>query len=434
MAKSSLVSQIVMFTKSRDNDALLINILSRNFSKLLVVDNITTISTELKEMSPKVIFVSSETMQETLGVYYEALNLAQGGKVCEHCVVAVISRHDEKDAYEAYCSGIIDDYLVARPLYELHRPVLICRHLMKKVGIDDISKPKVNFLEYKQKYSDAVKEIINKGIERKSRMKKDFEASLVQIDKALDAAAERIQSHQTVKLDMDMLRKTLSAIKSDEIRPELLKIQNKAIQLLEQVVIEAQNSFSPENMLYSDETVLPELSTNNSNISTGQAAKGISSPQVAPSTSPVSTINENIEHNKPTAEHKVAIPKVLVIEDDEISLHLTQVLLNKYQLEFDCAATGRRAFACLNSRQYDLVLMDITLPDTNGLYILDQIRNSPNLNKTTPIIMLTGNKNKNTVRLAIEAGAKGYIIRPLHQTSVMKLFEKYQLPLLSHSE
>jgi CheY-like chemotaxis protein len=434
MAKSSLVSQIVMFTKSRDNDALLINILSRNFSKLLVVDNITTISTELKEMSPKVIFVSSETMQETLGVYYEALNLAQGGKVCEHCVVAVISRHDEKDAYEAYCSGIIDDYLVARPLYELHRPVLICRHLMKKVGIDDISKPKVNFLEYKQKYSDAVKEIINKGIERKSRMKKDFEASLVQIDKALDAAAERIQSHQTVKLDMDMLRKTLSAIKSDEIRPELLKIQNKAIQLLEQVVIEAQNSFSPENMLYSDETVLPELSTNNSNISTGQAAKGISSPQVAPSTSPVSTINENIEHNKPTAEHKVAIPKVLVIEDDEISLHLTQVLLNKYQLEFDCAATGRRAFACLNSRQYDLVLMDITLPDTNGLYILDQIRNSPNLNKTTPIIMLTGNKNKNTVRLAIEAGAKGYIIKPLHQTSVMKLFEKYQLPLLSHSE
>jgi CheY-like chemotaxis protein len=436
MAKSSLVSQIVMFTKSRDNDALLINILSRNFSKLLVVDKITTISTELKEMSPKVIFVSCETMQETLGVYYEALNLAQGGKVCEHCVVAVISRHDEKDAYEAYCSGIIDDYLVARPLYELHRPVLICSHLMKKVGIDDTSKPKVNFLEYKQNYSDAVKEIINKGIERKSRMKKDFEASLVQIDKALDAAAKRIQSHQTVKLDMDMLRQTLSAIKSDEIRPELLKIQNKAIQLLEQVVTEAQNSFSPENMLYSDETLLPELSANNSNISTGSAAKGISSPQAAPLTSPVSTVTENIEHNKPTAtaEHKVAIPKVLVIEDDEISLHLTQVLLNKYQLEFDCATTGRRAFACLNSRQYDLVLMDITLPDTNGLYILDQIRNAPNLNKSTPIIMLTGNKNKNTVRLAIEAGAKGYIIKPLHQTSVMKLFEKYQLPLLSHSQ
>ena len=130
----------------------------------------------------------------------------------------------------------------------------------------------------------------------------------------------------------------------------------------------------------------------------------------------------------------MGIPKVLVIEDDEISLHLTQVLLNKYQLEFDSATTGRRAFACLNSRQYDLVLMDITLPDTNGLYILDQIRNTPNLNKRTPIIMLTGNKNKNTVRQAIEAGAKGYIIKPLHQTSVMKLFEKYQLPLVSHSE
>jgi CheY-like chemotaxis protein len=436
MAKSSLVSHIVMFTKSKDNDALLLNILSRNFSNLLVVNNIRAISTELKEMSPKVIFVSCETMQETLGAYYDALDAVQDGKMCEHSVVAVISRHDEKDAYEAYCSGIIDDYLVARPLYELHRPILICRHLMKKVGIDDTRKPKVDFLEYKKNYSNAVKEIISKGIARKAGMKKDFEASLAQIDKALDAAADRIQAHQSVKLDMDMLRKTLSSIKSDEIRPELLKIQNKAIQLLEQVVSESQNAFSPENMLYSDETVLPELSTNNSNISTGSAAKEISSPQVAPLTSPVSTVTENIEHNKPTAtaEHKVAIPKVLVIEDDEISLHLTQVLLTKYQLEFDSATTGRRAFSCLNSRQYDLVLMDITLPDTNGLYILDQIRNAPNLNKSTPIIMLTGNKNKNTVRLAIEAGAKGYIIKPLHQTSVMKLFEKYQLPLLSHNQ
>lgn len=428
MAKSSLVSHIIMFTKSKDNDALLLNILSRNFSNLLVVDNIKAISTELKEMSPKVIFVSCETMQETLGVYYEALDSVNNNKMCEHSVVAVISRHDEKDAYEAYCSGIIDDYLVARPLYELHRPVVICRHLMKKVGIKDNSKPKIDFLEYKKNYSDAVKDIISKGIERKSGMKKDFEASLAQIDKALDAAADRIQSHQTVKLDMDMLRRTLSSIKSDEIRPELLKIQDKAIQLLEQVVSESQHAFSPESMLYSDETVLPVI-----NKSTGSGAPVSSSQKTAKST--IAQANPaNTKSNASPVKKKLEIPKVLVIEDDVISLHLTQVLLNKYKLEFDSAETGRQAFACLNSRQYDLVLMDITLPDTNGLYVLDQIRNSPNLNKATPVIMLTGNKNKNTVRLAIEAGAKGYIIKPLHQTSVIKLFEKYQLPLLSHSE
>lgn len=428
MAKSSLVSHIIMFTQSRDNDALLINILSRNFSKLLVVDKINILSESLRDMAPKVFFISCETLQESLAVYYQALDEVQDGKVCDHCVVGVISRHDEKEAYEAYCCGIIDDYLVARPLYELHRPVVICQYLLKKVGLAEETIQKNDFLAYKKNYSDAVKEIITKGIERKENMKKDFEASLSQIDKALDAAAEKIQKHQTVKLDMEMLRKTLSSIKSDEIRPELLKIQNKAMQLLEQAVSESQSHFSPENMLYSDNTHYPDPQVSKPDLNTSQAP---STAPVSPTSSQALATSVN-QATQDKAPKLVTIPKVLIIEDDEISLHLTQVLLSGYKLEFDSADTGRRAFACLNSRQYDLILLDVTLPDTNGLYILDQIRNAANLNKQTPIIMLTGNKNKNTVKQAIDAGAKGYIIKPLHQTSVIKLFEKYQLPLIQN--
>jgi CheY-like chemotaxis protein len=448
MAKSSLVSHIIMFTQSRDNDALLINIISRNFSKVLVVEKINAISEALKDLAPKVFFISCQTMQESLATYYQALDEVQDGKMCEHCVVAVISRHDEKDAYEAYCSGIIDDYLVARPLYELHRPVVICQHLLKKVGLTEGISQKSDFLKYRDNYNEANKKIIAKGIERKEAMKKDFEDSLSQIDKALDAAADRIQKHQTVKLDMDMLKQTLSAIKSDEIRPELLKIQNKAIQLLEQVVSDAQSSFSAENMLYSDETVFPDTPDFDAKPVPSTAP---SSPQPAPTPKAAATqvqsstvkapasgaakvnspqVAPTAAQTKPPSAPQDKTPKVLVIEDDEISLHLTKKLLGNYKLEFDSAETGRSAFACLSNREYDLILMDISLPDTNGLYILDQIRTTANLNKKTPIIMLTGNKNKNTVRQAIEAGAKGYIIKPLHQTSVVKLFEKYQLPLL----
>lgn len=437
MAKSSLVTHILMFTQSRDNDALLINIISRNFSKVLVVEKIRAISEALRDLAPKVIFVSCETLQESLATYYQALDDVQNGKICEHCVVAVISRHDEKDAFEAYTNGIIDDYLVARPLYELHRPVVICQHLLKKVGLTEGSPQKTDFLKYRENYNDAAKEIIAKGIERKESMRKDFEDSLSQIDKALDAAADRIQKHQTVKLDMDMLKKTLSAIKSDEIRPELLKIQNKAMQLLEQVVSDAQSSFSAENMLFSDETELPDTAIINTKpVLPAASASAQPSPtptQTAPAAAKPTVSSPLITaavQAKPSPAAQDKTPKVLVIEDDEISLHLTKVLLGNYKLEFDSADTGRSAFACLSNREYDLILMDINLPDTNGLYILDQIRTTANLNKQTPIIMLTGNKNKNTVRQAIEAGAKGYIIKPLHQTSVIKLFEKYQLPLL----
>jgi CheY-like chemotaxis protein len=123
------------------------------------------------------------------------------------------------------------------------------------------------------------------------------------------------------------------------------------------------------------------------------------------------------------------VPTVLVVEDDIISLQLTLKLLNSYNLKVDTANTGRKALAALIGQKYNLVLMDINLPDTNGIYIVDQTCNQEGLNKKTPIIMLSGNKDKATVSSAIQRGAKGYVLKPLYKESVVKLFTKYELKL-----
>jgi CheY-like chemotaxis protein len=124
------------------------------------------------------------------------------------------------------------------------------------------------------------------------------------------------------------------------------------------------------------------------------------------------------------------VPSILVVEDDVISLQLTQKLLNNYDLKLDTAKTGRKAFAALTSQRYDLILMDVNLPDTNGIYIVDQISNRDGINCDTPIIMLSGSKDKATVSQAIKRGAKGYIIKPLYKDLISKLFAKYELPLI----
>jgi response regulator of citrate/malate metabolism len=73
--------------------------------------------------------------------------------------------------------------------------------------------------------------------------------------------------------------------------------------------------------------------------------------------------------------------------------------------------------------------LDINLPDTNGIYIVGQISNGDGLNRDTPIIMLSGSKDKATVSQAIKSGAKGYIIKPLYKDLINKLFTKYNLPI-----
>ncbi len=404
-------SHIVLYTNDRENDKLLMSVLVSHYARLKVISSISSIGQQLQEQTAKVILVASETFQECLSIYYQALDQVHEEHLCDHGFVAVISRHDEKEAYEAFSCGIIDDYLVARPLYEIHRPIVICSHLLKEMGLSMEQKEGLDFV-YSNKYADDVKDVVAKGIVRKNTMKLEFETSLMKIDKALDNAAEKIQQHQTVKLDLQKLNQTLSAIRSDEIRPELLKLQSKALSLLQQVVTDA--SGEEESLKKAKPQKKGEIHKQN-----------IAEPSFN------RLHNTNVNPNE-LEIHLEQNPKVLVVEDDNISLNLTIMLLNHYKLDIDTATTGRRAFAYLNSRQYDMVLMDINLPDTNGLYLLDQVTHGNGPNQETPIIMLTGNKNKNTVKEAVEQGAKGYIIKPLYKKTVIKLFEKYKLPLYLH--
>jgi DNA-binding response OmpR family regulator len=119
-----------------------------------------------------------------------------------------------------------------------------------------------------------------------------------------------------------------------------------------------------------------------------------------------------------------------LVEDDPISIHLTNLLLNKYKLNIRTVSSGRTALICLNNIRFDIVLLDVSLPDTNGLYILGQMKQGNGKNVDTPLIMLTGNKNKQIVKKAIELGAKGYLIKPLTQGVVAKLFKENNIPLI----
>ncbi|WP_297895798.1 response regulator [Shewanella sp.] len=110
-------------------------------------------------------------------------------------------------------------------------------------------------------------------------------------------------------------------------------------------------------------------------------------------------------------------------------MNLTIMLLRTYAIELDTSLSGRMALDLLSKKKYDVILMDINLPDTNGFYIINHVNKTNGINSITPIVMLTGNKNKSSVQQAITAGAKGYIIKPLHRESIVKLFRKYDIPL-----
>lgn len=395
--------KFVVYCKDTEAESLLIETLIGVYKNVVIVTSPSEIATNLKEGDTKIVLVSSENFKHSLAIYYHALSLISDDELPEHAFVPLISRRDEKLAWDAFKAGFADDYIVSRPLYETHRPIMICDHLLKEMGMTrKTAKPQV-VQEQIEEMPEKIKEIVQKGIVRKENLKSEFKQTIKTVSQALDDAAEKIQANQDVQLDMEQLKSTLAEIRSDEIRPILLQLQDKAISLLEHVVSDISNSNSPETSPTIDEEANAEPKFNNLHN--------------APAPSPSETKTPHI-------------PKILVVDDDAISMSVSVKSLQMFLAKIDTTSSGRRALASLNAEEYDLVLIDIHLNDCNGLFVIDQIRNSENKNTNTPKVVLTSNRDKQSIQTASEMGASEYLIKPLSRETIIKLYKKYDISLL----
>jgi signal transduction histidine kinase/DNA-binding NarL/FixJ family response regulator len=111
--------------------------------------------------------------------------------------------------------------------------------------------------------------------------------------------------------------------------------------------------------------------------------------------------------------------KILVVEDNAINLKLIEHWFNKKNLEFNSASTGSEAIAILSKSQYDIILMDIQMPDMDGIECTEFIRNT--LHHSTPIIGMTAHTMKHEIIRCYEAGMNSHISKPIDEDRFFKL-------------
>src|SRR5258708_18596785 len=105
-----------------------------------------------------------------------------------------------------------------------------------------------------------------------------------------------------------------------------------------------------------------------------------------------------------------SINKLALIEDEEFIRDLYKRQLDLANLPTDAFANGQEGLRALQTGTYDLLLLDIMLPDTNGLEILKQIKQNPKINKL-PVVLLTNLGQDVIIKEGFALGAEGYLIK-----------------------
>ncbi len=116
--------------------------------------------------------------------------------------------------------------------------------------------------------------------------------------------------------------------------------------------------------------------------------------------------------------------KVLLVEDEPTNMRLFLEILNNQGFTVHTAINGIDAVRKAKNELYTLILMDIALPDMDGIEASRIIRSDPRY-KYVPIIALTAYAMKGDRERILEAGLDDYIPKPISVPDFMKKMEKY---------
>ena len=122
-----------------------------------------------------------------------------------------------------------------------------------------------------------------------------------------------------------------------------------------------------------------------------------------------------------------AIRKILCVEDCPNNMRLVRKILTRVGYQVVEAFTAEHALALVESEMPDLILMDVNLPDIDGLEVTQHIRQHRLFNGI-PIIALTANAMHGDRERCLAAGCDGYVAKPIMQQELKNMVSN----LLTH--
>jgi len=115
--------------------------------------------------------------------------------------------------------------------------------------------------------------------------------------------------------------------------------------------------------------------------------------------------------------------RILVVEDEQELIKAVQIRLKYSGYEVLSACNGREGLEVVRKEKPDLILLDVMMPEMDGLEMLANLKSSPDI-KHIPVIMLTAKAQSDDVSQADKLGAFDYVVKPFTSQILLEKIRK----------
>ena len=340
---------------------------------------------EFERLLPQVIVLAFENIRKSDGYL---LSLYRHSKVASshpHRTVLLCTQADVRDAYELCRKGCYDDYALYWPMAQDGLRLSMSVWNAAREVLAEARKPSTHQLEVHAEQLDEAQAFLSREIAGAAEFQDTATAALDQVEDAVGAAIDgfgrRVDppsgSGKSMVRDPAAFHGELDRLKREDIP----------------------NAFRAAAGLFRQAAAWP-----------GQAGRRLQSVAVQ-----AHTLAKAAPHPR---------RMLMIVEDDPVQQELIAGVLEPTGVEIVMLPDGASLLGALRRAKPTMILMDINLPDVDGVALTRIITGLPRL-AGVPVLMLTGEASKESLAKSIEAGAVGYIVKPFTPVTLLRNIDRY---------
>lgn len=371
---------ILVATESVADARLVTKLLSDDFDNIFQSTAAESAVADFENHRPVVLILAFDSLDQAQRYYLGLYRLSSAVHTIPHRTLILCHRKELWEVFELCKKRHFDDYILFWPTTsDVPRLRMAVHHALRqmKAIVPDGVTP-VQFAAHARgmaglesglnRYAAAGSEHLDLTAGIVAQAERDIGASLEVFSRKLVA---RLGEDPTYALDAARLRREIARLKSEEIDQHMRSV-SKAVNAVRQWA-------------------------------------GTLDAGLAPHLEAARALHDLAQRVRPV---------VLIVDDDAFQRRLLEQSLRQEAFELMFAASGLEALATLHSRRPDLILMDVNLSDLNGIDTTRRLKSIEQF-ADIPVLMITGQSDKQVVVDSLHAGAADFIVKPFDKDTLL---------------